>query len=203
MIRTISYLCLASTIAFAAVWFDLVFPLHCLVIAGLVAFAALRGSSFPLKLTSLYAAFFTASAFIAYLEATIELQIVTWFIFSSILFKFCIGTKRRLYIDLFCLLMIFAIINYSLLFFSYIALSGDAYGAASHLYTVARVLLSISDIVILIGVINGSSSDRVYTGLFSFINNGLSNAFLFLQAPQKNQGKTGQAQTQTRITLDG
>lgn len=179
------------------------FPLHCLAIAGLVAFAALRGSSFPLKLTSLYAAFFTASAIIAYLEATIELQIVSWFIFSSILFKFCIGTKRRLYIDLFCLLMIFAIMNYTLLYFSYIALSGDAYGVASHLYTVARVLLSIADLVVLVGVINGSSSDRVYTGLFSFINNGISNAFLFLQAPQENQGKTGQAQTQTRITLDG
>ena len=99
--------------------------------------------------------------------------------------------------------MILAIINYSLLFFSYIALSGDAYGAASHLYTVTRVLLSIADVGILIGVINGSSSDRVYAGLFSFINNGLSRGFLFLQAPQENEGPTGQTQTQKGNPLNG
>ena len=179
------------------------FPLHCLAIAGLVVFAALRGTSFPLKLTSLYAAFFTASAFIAYIGATIELQIVSWFIFSSILFNVCINSKRRLYVDMFCLSMIFAIINYSLLFFSYIALSGYAYEAASHLYTVTRVLLSIADIAILIGVVNGSSSDRVYQGLFSFISDGISNAFLFLQAPQKNERPTRQTQAPKEYPLDG
>ena len=99
--------------------------------------------------------------------------------------------------------MIFAIINYSLLYFSYIALSGDAYGAASHLCTVTRVLLSIADIILLVGVINGRNSDRVYAGLFSFINNGLSNAFLFLQAPQKNERKTRQTQTPKEHALDG
>ena len=179
------------------------FPLHCLAIAGLVAFAALRGSAFPLKLTSMYAAFFYSSAIIAHLDATIEFQIVSWFIFSSILFNTCINSKRRLYIDLFCLSMIFAIITYCLLFFSYIALSGDAYGAASHLYTVVRVLLSIADIVLLVGVVNGSTGDRVYTGLFSFIHHGLSSAFLFLQAPQENERPPRQTQTQKRITLDG
>ena len=180
------------------------FPLHTSIIFGVLVFAATRGlRSFPFKLTAMYAAFFIASEIIYRVGATEEFQIVTAFIFASILLKLCLETKRRLYIDLFCLAMIFAIINYTLLYFSYIGLSGDAYGAASHLCTVTRVLLSIADIILLVGVINGRNSDRVYAGLFSFINNGLSNAFLFLQAPQKNQGKTRPAHETKGITLDG
>ena len=180
-----------------------VFPLHCLAIAGLVAFAATRGlRSFPLKLTAMYAAFFASSEFIYQLGATVELQIVTAFIFTSILFKFCINTKRRLYTDLFCLLMVLAIINYILLYVSYIALEGNAYEVASHLYTVGHVLLSIFDIAILIGVVNGSRSDRVYEGLPDSIINGLLRAYFFLQAPQENEGKSGQAKTQKGSTLN-
>ncbi|MBL4869815.1 MAG: hypothetical protein JKX72_02550 [Robiginitomaculum sp.] len=175
---------------------EILFPFHCLAIAGLVVFAALRGGSFPFKLAAMYAAFFYTSTTFQLLELAPEFQIVTAFIFASILFKFCIDSKRRLYVDLFCLLMILAIINYILLYVSYIALSGNAYEAASHLYTVVHVLLSISDIVILIGVVNGSRSDRAYTGLVSFISNGLSGAFLLLQAPQEAKGTARQTKTQ-------
>ena len=181
-----------------------VFPLHCLAIAGLVAFAATRGlRSFPFKLTAMYAAFFASSEFIYQLGATVELQIVAAFIFTSILFKFCINTKRRLYTDLFCLLMVLAIINYILLYVSYIALSGYAYEAASHLYTVFHVLLSISDIAILIGVVNGSRNNRVYEGLPNSIINGLYRAYFFLQAPQKSEGKPGQTKAQKGSSING
>ena len=181
-----------------------VFPLHCLAIAGLVVFAATRGlRSFPFKLTAMYAAFFASSEIIYQLGSTVELQIVSAFIFTSILFKFCINTKRRLYTDLFCLLMVLAIINYILLYVSYIALSGNAYEAASHLYTVFHVLLSISDIAILIGVVNGSRNNRVYEGLVSFIINGLSGSYLFLQAPQENKGTARQAQTEKGSSING
>ena len=182
---------------------EILFPLHCLTIVGLVAFAALRGSSFPLKLTMLYAAFFYTSTLIEYLNATPELQIVSGFIFASILCNICLRSKRRLYIDLFCLLMVFAILNYILLYFSYIALSGDAYELAAHLYTVAHVLLSIFDIVILIGVANGSGSDRVYNGLGSFISNGLSSMFARMEAPKTYHWPTRSTQTQTGNAING
>ncbi len=181
-----------------------VFPLHCLAIVGLVAFAATRGlRSFPFKLTAMYAAFFITSEFIYQLGATVELQIVTAFIFASMLFKFCINTKRRLYTDLFCLLMVLAIINYILLYLSYIALSGYAYEVASHLYTVFHVLLSVSDIAILIGVANGSRNNRVYKGLPDSIINGLYRAYFFLQATQESKRKPGQTQTQKGNSING
>ena len=180
-----------------------VFPLHCLAIAGLVAFAATRGlRSFPFKLTAMYAAFFASSEFIYQLGATVELQIVTAFIFASILFKVCINTKRRLYTDLFCLLMGLAIIDYILLYICYINDSVYVFDAFKPLYDTARTVLCLADIVILYGVINGCTGSGVYKGLVSYISNGLSRGYLFLQMAEENKGSARSTQTKKGSSIN-
>ena len=172
-----------------------IFPLHASIIFGVLVFAATRGlRSFPFKLTAMYAAFFIASEIIYRYKAPEDLQIVTGFIFVSMLYNFCEDSKRRHYVDKFCFVMILAIINYSLLFFSYIALEGDVYGVASHILEVTRVMLGIADICILIGVINGCTGSRAYIELLGFISNGLSRGHLFLQTLQASKGAARQTQ---------
>jgi len=162
---------------------EILFPIQCLTIAGLLALAAHRGGSFPLKLTFMYAAFFYLSHFVT-ISLSDEYQVLVWALFSFILFDYAHKSKRSPYIDMFCLAMILAIINYILLYVSYIALSGNAYEAASHVYTVASVMLSIADIVLLAGVINGTGSTTAYDGLGKYITNGLSRIFAYMEAPQ-------------------
>ena len=180
-----------------------VFPLHCLAIAGLVAFAATRGlRSFPLKLTAMYAAFFASSEFIYRFDAAVEYQIVAGFIFASIVFNFAHEAKRMEYTSEFCLLMGLAIIDYILLYICYINDSVYVFDAFKPLYDTARTVLCLADIVILYGVINGCTGSGVYKGLVSYISNGLSRGYLFLQMAEEDKGSARSTQTKKGSTIN-
>ncbi len=181
---------------------ETLFPLQCLAIAGLLAFAVHRGTTFPLMLTLMYSAFFYFSFLIRDVNLSDESQIVFGSIFSSVLFSIAVNSKRSAFIDLFCCLMILAIINYIILYISYIALSGAAYIIATDFYTWLSVMLSVADALVLIGVINGTRSDRVYKGLGRFIYDGLSSVFAFMEAPQTYDWPQRSTQIQKRARID-
>jgi len=181
-----------------------VFPLHCLAIAGLVAFAATRGlRSFPFKLTAMYAAFFITSEVIYRFDASVEYQIVAGFIFASTLFKFAHDAKRAEYASAFCLLMIFAIIDYILLYICYINKFGFVFDAFKPVYDTFRTVLCLADIVILYGVINGCRSCGAYKGLVSYIGDGLSSVHLFLQMAKENKRPARSSQTKKGSSING
>lgn len=180
-------------------------PLHTLIILGVVAFAATRGlRSFPFYLASMYAAFFYLSDVIYELKIYEEYQMNIGFIFTAMLCWLCDGEKRRPYVDQFSWLMIFAMINYILLFAFYISLSGyvyeDLYRPA---YMGIRVVLMIADIIILVGVVNGSGRSRTCAEFCNFIGYGLYSAYFYLQTAKAGQRQARQAQTPKGITVNG
>jgi uncharacterized membrane protein len=163
---------------------EALFPCHALAVFCVVAFAVYRGKAFPLKLAAIYAAFFYSSWYLELNILNAEAHIIFGFLFATIMYRFAHESPRGLYVDMFCLAMIFARINYILIFIGYTALSGEAYLAVEHLYTVMSIVLSIVDIALLVGVINGSRSDTVYTGLGDYIRNGMLGALGRMEAVQ-------------------
>ena len=163
---------------------EALFPCHALIVFSVVAFAVYRGKAFPLKLAAIYAAFFYSSWYLELNVFNEETHIVFGFLFATIMYRLAHESPRGLYVDMFCLAMIFARINYVLMFIGYTALSGVTYLAVAHLYTVISIVLSIIDIALLIGVINGSRSDRIYTGLGDYIVNGILAALGRMEAVQ-------------------
>ena len=115
-----------------------------------------------------------------------------------------LSSKRRLYIDLFSLLMILAIMNYCLILFAniFLAAFAFAYGIVEHIYLVFYILLVVADILVMIGVINGSNDDRVYSGLGDAFYNAFQRVFARMESTQTLYRKPGQAQTKKGSTIN-
>jgi len=189
---------------------DSIFPLQCLAIAGLLALAVYRGNFFPLLLVAVYAAFFILSFGIepdGFLKLNMEDNDRIWIAsgLSTALAVIGLSSKRRLYIDLFSLLMILAIMNYCLILFAniFLAASAFAYGIVEHIYLVFYILLGVADILVMIGVINGSNDDRVYSGLIDAFDNVFQRVFARVESPQTIHRKPGQTQTQKGNSING
>ena len=173
----------------------MIFPLHAaiLIVACLYAgsSAAARDSQ-PFRLVTMYAAFFFLSKLSEYftLEYNLEynLQTLIACFGAWILCMYAASMKRCVYVDVFCALMILAIINQLAMFIAYLNLAGLSYILAVGIYESLAFSFSILDIFVLFLVINGNNtpSDAVDSRQRTSLMDSLPNNYFSASAIQAN-----------------
>ena len=147
------------------------FPLHMAALVGLCVFAALRGSSFPLKLTVLYAALFFLTGYAQEDNYLIENQIK----FSALCaFALCEYARRGpsiRFIKRFRAIMILSI-GSSILMYSLKDLTEDAYLIAQLITSVLTIVFSTTEFLLLVAINGTNRSDPIYTKLGRLLIHG-------------------------------
>ena len=134
-------------------------PLHGLLLLGLCLYSTkvLAVSDERFKLVLMYTAFFILSATIQEIVLSYNLDysltVFSSALFIVILFDYACSMKRGPWVNTFCFLQLFAIINAIVMFVSYT--TGILYGLVSQLDGLLFFVLSIADGFCLIGIVNG------------------------------------------------
>ena len=138
------------------------FPLYMTALVVLCVFAATRGSSFPLKLTVLYAALFFLTGYAQEDSYSIEQEIKFSALCSFVICKYVISGPSIKYKKRFCGTMILSITFY-ILMYSLKDLEQEAYLAAQFITSSLTVALSAFEFYLLV-MINGTNrSDPIFT----------------------------------------
>lgn len=138
------------------------FPLHMAALAGLCVFAAARGSSFPLKLTALYAALFYLTGYAEQNPYTLEDQIKFSALCSFVICEYVRRGPSVKYKKRFCATMILSITFY-IFMYSLKDLEQEAYLAAQFITSSLTVALSAFEFYLLAKINGTNRSDPLFT----------------------------------------
>ena len=139
------------------------FPYHLAVLCGLVILAAHRRNGFPFVLVSMYAAFFYINE--SY-QDVLASKVVLESTLAAMLCIVAIDSKRRRYINCFCLLMVLSILNNILMLALSPIESGVYYVAAQASTALISASLSLAEFYILIRIIYGTGRGEPITTTF-------------------------------------
>ena len=145
------------------------------------AFAGIRGGPFPLKLVSLYSAFFILSALAGYLVKQETIPFSAQVVFQAILICALydeanegrhIRAVNRLCYSLFCFM---ALIMYSYaLHTNYDLLHYQTQNTLLNIHNLLSVILELYVIWLLVEIIDGARGDPIYTRILSILTYGFS-----------------------------
>ncbi len=176
------------------------FPLHMTALVVLCVFAATRGSSFPLKLTVLYAALFFLTGYAQEDNYLIENQIKFAALCSFVICHYVMRGPSIRFKKRFCATMILSITFY-ILMYSLKDLEQDAYLAAQFITSSLTVALSAFEFYLLVAINGTNRSDPLFTKIgryFIYGWNGFKPDYQAVsphiwQAGTTNQRQTGRA----------
>ena len=138
------------------------FPIHMTALVVLCVFAALRGSSFPLKLTVLYAALFFLTGYAQEDSYSIEHQIKFSALCSFVICEYVRRSPSIRFKKRFCATMILSMTFYVLMYLLK-DLEQEAYLAAQFITSSLTVALSTVEFLLLVAINGTNRSDPLFT----------------------------------------
>ena len=156
-------------------------PVYILILIGMWAFAAMRGGPFPLKLVSLYAAFFILCSITGYLAEQLiipfSVHVITQCLLICALYDTAKEGRSIRAVNRMCYVLFgfMALVFYSyILHLSYDNLFYQTYNTLLNVHNLFSVILELYMIWLLVEVIDGARGDPIYNRLLALVLFGLS-----------------------------